>query len=308
MVEQKMPQQVFESVSVVEHYMDQYLRLSLAERLQLEQEWTESKTESARERLFRSAIAWVVKRCLRSLPSHLQTQEDELVSHVMADVWERTRYFDAARGRYTTFITKVVSSSVQKFFDGSRYASLGIRMPSGALNVMNKCARLDSDWCNNPDNLPKLTAELDASMGKWKIKEVAIARFADFARRRVWCVDTPAPPKIEVEDYEGVATLQAGSTDLSAEIAFDQIPLQVSKLIAVCPTLNDKERLAIKLRLKGLTLDVMGTQLNGVTKERARQLVARATAKLKDFCLQPPSQHRKFVQAMQDNVETLENG
>ncbi|MGM0139117.1 RNA polymerase primary sigma factor [Enterococcus sp. DIV0755b] len=220
----------------------------------------------------RRLVLKIAQRYKRQLTNSIDM--DDLEQFGMLGLMKAAEKFDLSKGfAFSTYATHWIRQSISR---GIMDTSLTVRLPVHLIEKINKLTRLESTILNEKleVNLPLLTAEMN----------ISIEQYHDLVALRNTYLSTISldmPIGIDRDTTIG-DMLPDNEYDIETVIEHDFLRSDLEKTLDY---LNEKERKIIDLRF-GLkdgeikTLEEIG-QMFGVTRERIRQIEAKAIRKLK---------------------------
>lgn len=220
----------------------------------------------------RRLVLKIAQRYKRQLTNSIDM--DDLEQFGMLGLMKAAEKFDLSKGfAFSTYATHWIRQSISR---GIMDTSLTVRLPVHLIEKINKLTRLESTILNEKleVNLPLLTAEMN----------ISIEQYHDLVALRNTYLSTISldmPIGIDRDTTIG-DMLPDNEYDIETVIEHDFLRSDLEKPLDY---LNEKERKIIDLRF-GLkdgeikTLEEIG-QMFGVTRERIRQIEAKAIRKLK---------------------------
>lgn len=220
----------------------------------------------------RRLVLKIAQRYKRQLTNSIDM--DDLEQFGMLGLMKAAEKFDLSKGfAFSTYATHWIRQSISR---GIMDTSLTVRLPVHLIEKINKLTRLESTILNEKleVNLPLLTAEMN----------ISIEQYHDLVALRNTYLSTISldmPIGIDRDTTIG-DMLPDNEYDIETVIEYDFLRSDLEKPLDY---LNEKERKIIDLRF-GLkdgeikTLEEIG-QMFGVTRERIRQIEAKAIRKLK---------------------------
>lgn len=220
----------------------------------------------------RRLVLKIAQRYKRQLTNSIDM--DDLEQFGMLGLMKAAEKFDLSKGfAFSTYATHWIRQSISR---GIMDTSLTVRLPVHLIEKINKLTRLESTILNEKleVNLPLLTAEMN----------ISIEQYHDLVTLRNTYLSTISldmPIGIDRDTTIG-DMLPDNEYDIETVIEHDFLRSDLEKPLDY---LNEKERKIIDLRF-GLkdgeikTLEEIG-QMFGVTRERIRQIEAKAIRKLK---------------------------
>lgn len=254
-----------------------------AQKLQVDSLYNNDYIEAFQEDDDQSSLAALVEANRRLVLKIAQRYKGQLTNSIDMDDLEQfgmlglmkaAEKFDLSKGfAFSTYATLWIRQSISR---GIMDTSLTVRLPVHLIDKINKLTRLESIMLNEKleVNLPLLTAEMN----------ISIEQYHDLVALRNTYLSTISldmPIGIDRDTTIG-DMLPDNEYDIETVIEHDFLRSDLEKPLDY---LNEKERKIIDLRF-GLkdgetkTLEEIG-QMFGVTRERIRQIEAKALRKLK---------------------------
>ncbi|EGP4971646.1 sigma-70 family RNA polymerase sigma factor [Enterococcus faecium] len=220
----------------------------------------------------RRLVLKIAQRYKRQLTNSIDM--DDLEQFGMLGLMKAAEKFDLSKGfAFSTYATHWIRQSISR---GIMDTSLTVRLPVHLIEKINKLTRLESTMLNEKleVNLPLLTAEMN----------ISIEQYHDLVALRNTYLSTISldmPIGIDRDTTIG-DMLPDNEYDIETVIEHDFLRSDLEKPLDY---LNEKERKIIDLRFgfkdgETKTLEEIG-QMFGVTRERIRQIEAKAIRKLK---------------------------
>ncbi|ELB67017.1 sigma-70 family RNA polymerase sigma factor [Enterococcus faecium EnGen0048] len=262
---------------------DDFQQKLKAQKLQVDSLYNNDYIEAFQEDDDQSSLAALVEANRRLVLKIAQRYKGQLTNSIDMDDLEQfgmlglmkaAEKFDLSKGfAFSTYATLWIRQSISR---GIMDTSLTVRLPVHLIDKINKLTRLESIMLNEKleVNLPLLTAEMN----------ISIEQYHDLVALRNTYLSTISldmPIGIDRDTTIG-DMLPDNEYDIETVIEHDFLRSDLEKPLDY---LNEKERKIIDLRF-GLkdgetkTLEEIG-QMFGVTRERIRQIEAKALRKLK---------------------------
>ncbi|HAR1371898.1 TPA: sigma-70 family RNA polymerase sigma factor [Enterococcus faecium] len=262
---------------------DDFQQKLKAQKLQVDSLYNNDYIEAFQEDNDQSSLAALVEANRRLVLKIAQRYKGQLTNSIDMDDLEQfgmlglmkaAEKFDLSKGfAFSTYATLWIRQSISR---GIMDTSLTVRLPVHLIDKINKLTRLESIMLNEKleVNLPLLTAEMN----------ISIEQYHDLVALRNTYLSTISldmPIGIDRDTTIG-DMLPDNEYDIEKVIEHDFLRSDLEKLLDY---LNEKERKIIDLRF-GLkdgetkTLEEIG-QMFGVTRERIRQIEAKAIRNLK---------------------------
>lgn len=254
-----------------------------AQKLQVDSLYNNDYIEAFQEDDDQSSLAALVEANRRLVLKIAQRYKGQLTNSIDMDDLEQfgmlglmkaAEKFDLSKGfAFSTYATLWIRQSISR---GIMDTSLTVRLPVHLIDKINKLTRLESIMLNEKleVNLPLLTAEMN----------ISIEQYHDLVALRNTYLSTISldmPIGIDRDTTIG-DMLPDNEYDIETVIEHDFLRSDLEKPLDY---LNEKERKIIDLRFgfkdgETKTLEEIG-QMFGVTRERIRQIEAKAIRKLK---------------------------
>lgn len=254
-----------------------------AQKLQVDSLYNNDYIEAFQEDDDQSSLAALVEANRRLVLKIAQRYKGQLTNSIDMDDLEQfgmlglmkaAEKFDLSKGfAFSTYATLWIRQSISR---GIMDTSLTVRLPVHLIEKINKLTRLESTMLNEKleVNLPLLTAEMN----------ISIEQYHDLVALRNTYLSTISldmPIGIDRDTTIG-DMLPDNEYDIETVIEHDFLRSDLEKPLDY---LNEKERKIIDLRFgfkdgETKTLEEIG-QMFGVTRERIRQIEAKAIRKLK---------------------------
>lgn len=262
---------------------DDFQQKLKAQKLQVDSLYNNDYIEAFQEDNDQSSLAALVEANRRLVLKIAQRYKGQLTNSIDMDDLEQfgmlglmkaAEKFDLSKGfAFSTYATLWIRQSISR---GIMDTSLTVRLPVHLIDKINKLTRLESIMLNEKleVNLPLLTAEMN----------ISIEQYHDLVALRNTYLSTISldmPIGIDRDTTIG-DMLPDNEYDIEKVIEHDFLRSDLEKPLDY---LNEKERKIIDLRF-GLkdgetkTLEEIG-QMFGVTRERIRQIEAKAIRNLK---------------------------
>lgn len=262
---------------------DDFQQKLKAQKIQVDSLYNNDYIEAFQEDDDQSSLAALVEANRRLVLKIAQRYKGQLTNSIDMDDLEQfgmlglmkaAEKFDLSKGfAFSTYATLWIRQSISR---GIMDTSLTVRLPVHLIDKINKLTRLESIMLNEKleVNLPLLTAEMN----------ISIEQYHDLVALRNTYLSTISldmPIGIDRDTTIG-DMLPDNEYDIETVIEHDFLRSDLEKPLDY---LNEKERKIIDLRF-GLkdgetkTLEEIG-QMFGVTRERIRQIEAKALRKLK---------------------------
>lgn len=262
---------------------DDFQQKLKAQKLQVDSLYNNDYIEAFQEDDDQSSLAALVEANRRLVLKIAQRYKRQLTNSIDMDDLEQfgmlglmtaAEKFDLSKGfAFSTYATHWIRQSISR---GIMDTSLTVRLPVHLIEKINKLTRLESTILNEKleVNLPLLTEEMN----------ISIEQYHDLVALRNTYLSTISldmPIGIDRDTTIG-DMLPDNEYDIETVIEHDFLRSDLEKPLDY---LNEKERKIIDLRF-GLkdgeikTLEEIG-QMFGVTRERIRQIEAKAIRKLK---------------------------
>lgn len=220
----------------------------------------------------RRLVLKIAQRYKRYLTNSIDM--DDLEQFGMIGLLKAAERFDLSKGfTFSTYATHWIRQSMSR---GIMDTSLTVRLPVHLFEKINKLTRLESIMLNEnlEINIPLLTAEMN----------ISVEQYHDLvALRNTYLSTTSLDTPIGIDGDTTIGDMLPDN-DYDIDIIVDRDFLK-QDLEKPLEYLKEKERKIIELRFgfkdgKTKTLEEVG-QVFGVTRERVRQIEAKAIRKLK---------------------------